>query len=136
MSILQTMAFRLLTLTLAALLLRLIAIGWMLPQLPEPDVNIVAQARYVTLDSTERDPTGVLGKYPHLLPRLLHPWLPDGEPAAGPVLADQLAEAGAPIRAGRILVAVLAVLAVPGTFWFTRLYAGPGAALRQLRERD
>jgi hypothetical protein len=121
-------------LTVLALALRVAGIGFMLPYHEEPDAVIVWQAAYLELPPGEppNDRAHPATYYPRLLARLLsvlpgHSY-PHVLPASA-TLEEHLSSAAEPYRRARWLVAVLAVLAVPATFFVARRFLAPGWSL-------
>lgn len=128
-------------LTLLALGARLVGVGQLLPHRTEADVYIVPQAhafRYGTEIAYER--ASPLGKYPHLLGRILAlvppepiPGMPRPEPgdaaAARAYLDAHLSAAGSDYRHARQLIAILSALVVPFAYLLARRVLAPGPAL-------
>jgi hypothetical protein len=121
-------------LTAGALALRLVGIGYLLPFHQEPDGVIVWQASYLEQPVGEKmsDFSWPAPFYPQLLARMLTA-LPGHShmhalPETAP-LEDHLAAAGEPYRRGRYLIAVIATLAVPATFFLARFFLAPGWSL-------
>src|SRR5262245_50877358 len=111
-----------LLLTLAALALRAPGIGFALPEGIEDDGGVLV--RQVELlrqggDRAEHDENWVL--YPHLL-ACVAVLLPGEGPELPPgaSLEQHLERAAAPHRAARWAVALLSLLAIPGTWWLAR----------------
>jgi hypothetical protein len=121
-------------LTLVALVLRLAGIGYLLPYHEEPDAVIVWQASDLERPAGERanDRSYSATYYPRLLARML--WLLPGHSyphvlPASASLEEHLSAAGEPYLRARCLIAVLAVLAVPATFFLARFFLAPGWSL-------
>lgn len=121
-------------LTAGALALRLVGIGYLLPYHQEPDGVIVWQASY--LERPEGEGMVELSYpapfYPRLLARMLSV-LPGHSHVqvlpASASLAEHMAAAGEPYLRGRYLIAVLATLAVPATFFLARRFMASGWSL-------
>jgi len=128
---------------LAGLLLLCAALVWLrtrhldylLPHQPEPDHYAVAQVEHLRARAagSQEAPPFYFYFYPMLLARLQLA-LPEPPPPARPApgedaLAAHLRAAGAPIERSRAIVAVLSVLAVPGTYLVARAFVGPWVAL-------
>ena len=120
--------------TAAALVLRLVGIGYLLPCQQEPDGVIVWQASYFERPAGEgeTDLSYPAPFYPRLLARMLsvlpgHSY-PQVLPASA-TLAEHLSAAGEPYRRGRYLIAVLSTLAVPATFFLARYFLSSGWSL-------
>lgn len=120
----------LLLLSLAALGMRLHGLERFLPHYPEPDSYLVDEWRLIEsgVINTALE-SRLYGKYPHLLPRLAQ-CLPRAEPpAAGAGTAEHLQFAAAPLATLRLLVALLASLAVPATFLLAKRFLSSGWSL-------
>jgi hypothetical protein len=118
-------------LVLAAFLARAAAVPRLLPHSPEPDTFVVQLAQDMRDDPALVQGTDYAERYPNLLARLIAaaPW-PGGpvDPRA-PDAADQvLRSAAGPYLAGRWVVLVLSLLAIPGTWLVARRIAGEAAA--------
>ena len=123
----------LLLLLAAPLALRLAGANHMLPHLAEPDAHVVDQVELFRTASEEaRRESKAWAKYPHLLSRLLALWPadePPGEPVTSASLEERLVAVGAPLRRGRILVALLSTALVPATWLLGRRLVSGRAAL-------
>lgn len=114
---------------LAAWLPRTIGIDYLLPHLPEPDAQIVLQAREFRTGQVELD--FVRSTYPHLLARILalFPVAACDHPVSPAFLDCHLRAAAAPFLQARHLCAFLSALAVPLTFFAARRWLGVYGAL-------
>jgi hypothetical protein len=127
--------FLLALLTIAALIARLGGIGTRLPHQTEPDSVIVTQAAWFDRPAGMELGTAEAGAsefYPRLLSFVLAK-LPGRSfarqlPVDAPLEAH-LAAAAEPFLRGRILIAFLSVLLVPGTFLLARRFLDPWTAL-------
>ena len=125
----------LLLLCAALLWLRTRNLDYLLPHQPEPDHYAVAQVEHLRARAagSREAPPFTFYFYPMLLARLQLA-LPEPPPPARPApgedaLTAHLRAAGAPIERSRTIVALLSVLAVPGTFLVARAFVGPWVAL-------
>ncbi len=123
--------FGLAALVLLAFVLRLPATTRLLPHTPEPDAYIVQLAQDYRGDPALIQHVDYAERYPVLLARVLSllPWpSPEVRPAESGA-ADAMLRAGSgAYLAGRRLVLVLALLAIPGTWLVGRRLAGERAA--------
>lgn len=114
------------------LALRLAGASHMLPHLAEPDAHVVDQVElFRTASEEQRRESRAWAKYPHLLSRLLWLWPADvvpAEPLTRAGLDASLREVGAPLRRGRILVALLSAALIPATWLLGRRLASDRAA--------
>lgn len=122
-------------LTFAALAARLAGIGSRLPHQTEPDSVIVTQAAWYDRPAGVEQETAEAGA-PEFYPRLLAFVLAElpGRSYARPIAPDapleaHLAAASEPFLRGRVLIAFLSVLVVPGTFLLARRFLGAWTAL-------
>ncbi len=117
-------------LTLAALGMRLHGLERFLPHYPEPDSYLVDEWRLIESGVIHTAlESRLYGKYPHLLPRLAQ-CLPQADPPAGGAgTAQHLQFAAAPLLTLRLLVALLASLAVPATFLLAKRFISAGWSL-------
>ncbi len=130
----RTAAILVALLTLAALAQRFVGIGYMLPHQPEPDAVIVWQAAWFErpADAPPDDNVQMAPFYPYLLSRVLaalpgHSYrrvLPPDRP-----IAEHLAAASEPYLRGRILIALMSVIAIPGTYRLARAFLSRGWSL-------
>lgn len=111
---------------------RLTGTDYLLPHLSEPDQNLVQQTEYLWEGGDPKAAPLSFFWYYALLPHALA-LTPDpafaAARAARDSLPEQLAAASEPVRRMRVLVAILAVLAGPGTYWLARRFLRPPAAL-------
>jgi hypothetical protein len=124
----------LLALTIAALVLRLVGIGALLPYHGFGDERVfTAQLELMRLRPEERMRDTRYGFYPHLVPRLAHvieSVLGKDGPRSDPrTLDEHLERASEDVLLIRRIVACLSVLAIPATYLLARLFAGRRAAL-------
>jgi hypothetical protein len=108
----------------AGLVLRTTGIGFLLPQLSEPDgVVLDQQVQRLRGDDRLQAPEFIAEFYPVLVARLAA-WMPDGEakPTPARTLDEHLHEAARWRREIRVVVALLSLLAVPGTWWLSRRF--------------
>lgn len=113
-----------------AAFVRLWGIGFVLPEIREPDGHIVYQARDLHSKGDKVD-WNSFAKYPHLMAWILAPGSPTGRaPIAEdrPVLDSHLEWAALPTKRARILSVLLSLLVLPGTWFLTRRLCGRDAA--------
>jgi len=119
-------------LVLAALVVRLVGIGFGVPVWEEPDSDIVGHVDMVRTGNTLAAVEHPEQQYPHLITDLAR-WLPagPGPEAAGPprTLDEHLHSAAWTYIQVRTIVAVLATLLVPLTFLLARKFVSSGWAL-------
>lgn len=121
-------------LSIGALVVRLVGIGYMLPYHAEPDAVIVWQASYIERPAGEgmTDSSYPATYYPRLLARMLSVLPGHSYPqtlAATASVEEHMAAAAEPYLRARRLIAVLAALAVPATFFLARRFLSPGWSL-------
>jgi hypothetical protein len=134
---LLTWSLALATLTVGALLLRLVGIGYMLPYRAGPDNYVVGQmelARPGSVPGALPEDWIISSKteqsYPWLVARVLLLWpQPRRDATRSYSLDEELAWSAEPFRRARIIVAVLGVLIVPGTFFLALGFVGPRWAI-------
>jgi 4-amino-4-deoxy-L-arabinose transferase-like glycosyltransferase len=116
-------------LLVAGLALRLVGLDHGLPHSTEPD-GLVFATQTALIRSGAEHPERVRewGYYPQLVPRIAA-LLPAPEEAAPASLAGQLAAAARPWHDPRLVVALLSLLAVPGTFFLARRFLSSGWSL-------
>lgn len=125
---------------LLALALRVLGLDYLLPHQAEPDGNvIVTQARLLESGAPHPERELLFGFYPTLIARLagvLPRQVADGaarpashQPSAPRELEAQLSAASGEYLRVRIVVALLSLLIVPGTWLLARRFMGPGGAL-------
>lgn len=119
-------------LILAALLVRLVGLDFGLPVWEEPDAVIAMHVDKLRSGSDRPDRRWSDQEYPHLVAQLTR-LLPAGPPVEGPdapkTLAEHLAAASHTHLQVRLVVALLSVLAIPGTWWLARRFLPPAPAL-------
>lgn len=117
--------------TAAALALRLVGIGFLLPQQTESDGRVIhEQVQHLERGDPHPERDRNFGFYPLLVARVTA--LVFDQAPAGPVpttLEGHLREAAGPNVEMRIVVAVLSVLIVPATWLLARTFLAEGAAL-------
>ncbi len=108
---------------------RTIGIDYLLPHQPEPDAQIVLQAREFRTGQMELE--FIRSTYPHLLARLLSlfPSAACEHPLEPAFLHCHLRAAAAPFLQARHLCALLSALAVPLTYFLARRWLGVYGAL-------
>ncbi|HVS11369.1 MAG TPA: glycosyltransferase family 39 protein [Planctomycetota bacterium] len=116
-------------LTLAALALRLTGIDFGLPVALEQDCKIPLQVELLESGEEHPEEDPEFRWYPLLVARLAALGPTKAEAAPGAPLERQLAAAARPHVIVRMTVALLAVLAVPGTFLLARAFLSPGWSL-------
>ena len=106
-------------------------VGFLLPHSTEPDGQVLeSEVRYLQSDQKSADRGHGAGLYPQLLPRIAAPFVPaEGAVASGDDLSAHLLAAGATRRAIRLVLALLAVLCVPATWWIARRFLAPAWSL-------
>ena len=122
-------ALALCLLTVCALTLRWWALDYLLPHHPEPDAQLVLQAR--EFQTGEREVEFARSTYPHLISRLiaLLPVETCDLPLDPAHEAEHLRAAASPYLQGRRVCAALSALAVPLTFLIARRWLSSGGAL-------
>ncbi len=110
---------------LAALVLRLVGIGYLLPYMPEPDDVYAMQPAMLRGEFWHPD----YASYPLMVGKLLNAW-PAGEAKfdASSHLDVHLERASSDALHARLLVACIASLAVPATWWLARNFLGAFAS--------
>ena len=116
-------------LTLAALALRLTGIDFGLPVALEQDCKIPLQVERLESGDPHPEQDPEFRWYPLLVARLATLGPNRAEAPVGAPLERQLAAAARPHVTVRTTVALLAVLAVPGTFLLARAFLAPGWSL-------
>jgi hypothetical protein len=119
------------------LALRIFGIGFMLPHLGDPDGNVfVSQVELLRGGEAQREREFLYPFYPTLIARLS--CLGGGAESTGPhppqagatrTLEEQLADASSIYLHVRVVVALLSLLIIPGTWLLARRFMGPGASL-------
>jgi hypothetical protein len=111
--------------------LRLPGLDYLLPSVLNRDGLVVVrqvELMHSGAEHPEEDPLWAL--YPHLMSRLVALFPDEGAARTEPsTLAQDLARANAPWVHGRLIVALLSLLAVPGTYWLARYFLSRVAAL-------